>query len=109
MKIKEVCEDYIEFDNGNIISVRDSSQIYSYADNYADFNQLEELAFDVDFNENLTFEKCEYGFRFGNTPVNMFFIPCYSKQNGYYSSKIDVEYCDKVVISQVECDILLPY
>lgn len=38
MKIKEVCEDYIEFDNGNIISVRDSSQIYSYADNYADFN-----------------------------------------------------------------------
>ena len=40
-----------------------------------------------EFPVDLTFEKVDgSGFRFGGT--YMFFIPCYSDQNSYYSSNI---------------------
>ena len=81
MKIIEVNSEKIMFDNGSTISY-DSEE--DYAQNYADFKQLEELAYDIDFNETLYFEYVPCGFRFGNRGRIMFFIPCYSEQNGYY-------------------------
>lgn len=104
MRILKITEDFIEFDNGKRI------EFYHCCDcceiNYADFKQLEPLARDVDFSEPLVFESCTYGFRFGNPPVNMFFVPCYSEQNGYYSNELDIRYDDKEVIRGIECDMV---
>lgn len=101
MKIYEITEDAIIFDNGNEITYEHEQDCCE--NNYADFSQLEDLAKTVNFDENLTFEEIEgYGFRFGNPNGKMFFVPCYSDQNGYYSSDIDILYCGKKVIG-VKC------
>ena len=104
MRILNVTEYSIEFDNGKEITFEhypDCCEI-----NYADFEQLDSLARDVDFSEPLVFESCDYGFRFGNPPINMFFVPCYSIQNGYYSSLLDILYDDKRVIYCIECTVI---
>ena len=101
MRILKITEDSIEFDNGKDISFvhdQDCCEI-----NYADFEQLDSLAREVDFSEPIVFESCDYGFRFGNPPINMFFVPCYSIQNGYYSSLLDIWYDDKEVIHGLDC------
>ena len=43
-----------------------------------------------------------FGFRFGNNPQNMVFVPCYSEQSGYYSSDVDIYYNNKKVLN-VDC------
>ena len=102
MKIKEVTDLHIEFDNGNEITfahLRDCCET-----NYADFEQIETFAYGLDFDEDLMFEEVsDYGFRFGNLG-KMFFIPCYSEQNGYYSSDVDIYYNHKRVLN-VSCEI----
>lgn len=106
MKIQQVSEYSIEFDNGNNIScnhVQDCCE-----DNYADFTQIDEklVEYDYDFNENLEFEKIEdSGFRFGSNG-HWIFVPCYSEQNGYYSSNIDIYYNDKLVLESMSCEII---
>jgi hypothetical protein len=59
--------------------------------NYADFSQIDEEAYHYNFNEkSFRIETVEdAGFRFGDEK-RMFFVPCYSEQNGYYSSDIDI-------------------
>lgn len=47
---------------------------------------------DHDFDPNLQFEFiCEEGFTFGDKDVKLF-VPCYSDQNGYYSTDIEILY-----------------
>ena len=111
MRIVKITEYSIEFDNGKHISFDHDQECCEI--NYADFEQFDSLArdvdfiepLDVDFIEPLTFESCDYGFRFGNPPINMFFVPCYSIQNGYYSSELDIWYDGKEVIHGIECPI----
>ena len=88
MRIKETTEEHILFDNGDKIEF---SHFQCCCEcNYADFNQLEKIAFHADFETPLEFEKVEdSGFRFGNKG-KMFYVPCYSEQNGYYSSDVDI-------------------
>lgn len=90
MKIIEVADEYIKFDNGNSITYdheRDCCET-----NWADFEQLDDVARAHNFSENIIFEAVEEsGFRFGDKKA-MFFVPCYSDQNGYYSSSIDIYY-----------------
>lgn len=93
MKIKAVTDEYIEFTNGNKITYYHQHDCCE--DNYADFTQIEESAFSEAFKEPLVFEIVEdKGFRFGNYNYvsNMYFIPCYSIQNGYYSADLDIHY-----------------
>lgn len=97
MKIKKVTEDFIKFDNESEITFGHAQQCCEH--NYADFEQLEDLAKETEFKEPLDFEEAEYGFRFGNKPLKMFFVPCYSEQNGYYSSDVDIYYNGKEVIT----------
>lgn len=104
MKISKITEYEIEFDNGKKIIFDHDQECCEI--NYADFEQLDSLARDVDFSEPLVFESCDYGFRFGNPPVNMFFVPCYSIQNGYYSAELDIRYGGKEVIHGVECPVI---
>ena len=96
MKIIKVSDEFIEFDNGSMITFDHVQDCCEY--NYADFKQLEELAMDTNFNEPLEFESCNFGFRFGNKG-NMFFIPCYSEQNGYYSNDVDIYYNDELILT----------
>lgn len=102
MRIVKITEYSIEFDNGKSIEFNHYADCCE--DNYADFKQLDSLAREVDFNEPLVFESSLYGFRFGNPPINMFFVPCYSVQSGYYSNELDIWYDDKEVIHGLECE-----
>ena len=103
MKITEVTEDYILFDDDSRISYYHDQDCCE--DNYADFKSLEERAYKVDFKEPLEFEPTPYGFRFGNKPSLMFFIPCYSVQNGYYSPDLEILYKGQTVIESLECNL----
>jgi len=75
VKIKQICEDWIEFDNGNTITFDHDQDCCEH--NYADFSQLEEIAKEIEFDSELIFEAVEdSGFRFGSKNTPMFFVPC---------------------------------
>ena len=97
MRISDINEDHILFDNGNEIT------FCHYADccewNYADFAQLDDIARLHDFDTQLQFEAVDgSGFRFGDNQA-MFFVPCYSEQDGYYSSDVDIYYNGNAVLN----------
>lgn len=99
-KIIKTEDNYLEFDNGNYIDCYHCPACCEW--NYADFAQIDDIARETDFDtENMMFEKVDgAGFKFGNLG-KMFFVPCYSEQNGYYSFDLNVYYKDKLVL---ECD-----
>lgn len=97
MKITSITNNWIEFDNGKKITFDHDQDCCE--DNYADFNQLDTIGRSFDFQEPLYFEAVQdSGFRFGNKDA-MFFIPCYSYQNGYYTTQIDIYYNNVMVLS----------
>ena len=97
MRIKEITCEHILFDNGIKIIFNHEQDCCEY--NYADFEQLKDTGIEQEeFTEPLTFEKAgDYGFRFGNHG-KMYYVPCYSSQNGYYTTEIDI-YIIKQVLS----------
>lgn len=99
MKIKMVTENEIIFTNGKCIYY--SHEQDCCESNYADFGQLELSAYEVEFDEdNMVFEySWHYGFRFGSVNTPLFFVPCYSCQNGYYDSTVDIFYDGKRVLT----------
>ena len=108
MKIKEIDSEQILFDNGDILTYRHIQDCCEI--NYADFKQIDDIALKTDFDKPLTFQRNECGFRFGNLPQKMFFVPCYSEQNGYYSNKIEVIYSDsennsEYTIYDINCEV----
>ena len=71
--------------------------------NYADFEQLDDLAMHYTFKGRLQFEEVPgAGFRFGDSR-RMFFVPCYTIQNGYYSDDVDI-YLNDVRVLNVEAE-----
>ena len=99
MKIEKVTEDSILFDNGNTIDFDHRQDCCEH--NYADFSQLEDSALSTEFDEDLVFEAVnEAGFRFGNED-KMFFVPCYTEQNGYYSDDVDIYYNKQQVLNVI--------
>lgn len=96
MKIVSITDDFIEFDDGRRITYDHEQDCCEW--NYADFNQLDDLARDYDYDSELQFEECEYGFRFGDSG-RMFFVPCYSSQNGYYTRAVDIYFDSKCVLN----------
>lgn len=104
MKIKSIDEVAVVFDNGNKITFFHSADCCEW--NYADFPQIDDIARGWDFDENLDFEAVDgYGFRFGNLPNKMVFVPCYSDQNGYYSSDVDIYYKNEQVLN-LDCEMI---
>lgn len=92
MKIKEVTDEHILFDNGNHITCYHEPDCSEY--NYADFTWLTPNVYGYyhNFDENLQFEKIDNaGFIFKDDKVRIF-IPCYSVQNGYYSDDVEIRY-----------------
>ena len=97
MKIKKITKYEVEFDDGSIIDYDHCQDCCEY--NYADFTALEDTGIeDINFKLPLIFEETEDGFRFGN-PNNMFFVPCYSIQNGYYAFDVDIYYKGDCVLT----------
>lgn len=96
-KIKQVTYDMILFDDGSKITY--DHQRECCEENFADFEQIDDIAKNTDFDtNNMLFESVEgSGFRFGNKG-KMFFVPCYSDQNGYYTEHIDIYYNDDAVL-----------
>ena len=104
MKIKSIDDSAITFDNGMDITFDHVADCCEY--NYAAFKEVDDLAKNFEFSENLIFERVnDCGFRFGNNFQNMVFVPCYSNQNGYYSSDVDIYYNDKQVLN-ADCEII---
>lgn len=96
MKIKEITSEHIKFNNGEEITFFHRQDCCE--DNYADFEQLDDIARVAEFSTPLKFEKVDNtGFRFGNEG-RMFFVPCYSYQNGYYSSDLQIYYNNDLVV-----------
>ena len=107
MKIKDINSERILFDNGSTITFCYCRVCFE--NNYADFEQLEESALTYDFDEDLVFDAVDgVGFRFGNEDGMMFFVPCYSEQNGYYSSDVEINYNGKQVI-ELKCEKVIVY
>lgn len=95
MKIWKVTDEAIVFDNGKQITYDHWQDCCEY--NYADFSILtpDNVFYDYDFAENLDFEMIdELGFKFGSDG-HWIFIPCYSEQNGYYTTEIDIYFGGK--------------
>ena len=106
MKIKEVTDEHILFDNGNTITFEHDRDCCE--ENFADFMILKEnnVNYGFDFDDELTFEFIdEMGFRFGSEDsygvTHWIFIPCYSVQNGYYSNDINILYNGKQVLNGI--------
>ena len=88
-KIAEITEEHIKFTNGFVITYFHDQDWCEW--NYAQFDALDDIAKEATFVGNLDFEEVPgYGFKFGNKPCNMHFVPCYSEQNGYYSSDVEI-------------------
>ena len=97
MKIWKITEDGIYFDGGHRIEFDHDQDCCEQ--NYADFEQVDDIARAATFTHPLQFEAVDgFGFRFGNEN-NMHFVPCYSCQNGYYSSDIKIYYDGEEVLS----------
>lgn len=83
MKVINI-EDKITFNDGT--TIRDYHEQECYESVYADFTALEDTSiFELDF-DRIEVEHVEgSGFR-----LNGFFIPCYNRQNGFYSSYLSL-------------------
>lgn len=97
MRITNVTDDEIEFNDGEYYITWSHDQDCCER-TYADFLQLDDLAIGYEFKGELFFEKVFGGFRFGDSRF-MFFVPCYSCQNGYYSSDVDIYFCNEHVLT----------
>lgn len=102
MRIKEINEEGILFDNGyKLIAYHEQDCCENV---YADFEILKTYNVstrtgksikiqEIDFNENL--EELiqgikEQGFNMVSKIEERFFVPCYNEQNGYYSNNLEL-------------------
>lgn len=103
MRISKVIDEAIYFDNGNSITYDHEQDCCE--NNYADFLTAvtpENIYYNHDFDEELKFYKVDgAGFVFGDKEAKIF-VPCYSDQNGFYSSDIDIIYYKKVLNLEAE-------
>lgn len=99
VKIKEVRMESILFDDDSILEYDHLQDCCER--NFADFEQVDDLALEQTFTLPLDFEYTSNGFMFGNKPNKMFFIPCYSEQNGYYSPTVDIYFHGEKVLAGI--------
>jgi hypothetical protein len=101
IKIVHTEEELLKFSDGSEIRSQHYADCCEY--NYADFSQIDDIAKEWEFEHPIIFERCEYGFRFGNKN-KMVFVPCYSNQSGYYSYSVDIYYNGDAVLKDVDCE-----
>ena len=107
-KISEITDEAIIFSDHSSITFDHDQDCCE--NNYAAFDALDDLARNYTFRGKIRFEAVdESGFRFGDAR-RMFFVPCYSSQNGYYSSDIQIYFNEngktrKVLDFEAELDL----
>lgn len=107
MKIKEIKEDRIIFDNGNILEgIHEQDCCESV---YADFENMQVMtkiasnyinSDELDFDEDLLkhiIKIPNVGFFIEDKNGIRLFVSCYNSQNGYYSSDLELCYTQSVV------------
>lgn len=94
--ITNIDDEAITFSDGRKITYWHEQDCCEW--NYADFEQLDDIARNYIFELPLKFQRARHGFRFGDSR-RMFFVPCYSEQNGYYTYAINIKYDD--------CDVVM--
>lgn len=114
MKIKEIKENGIIFDNGNYLMYYHEQDCCEHVG--ADFENIQVLtkltsnslnSNELDFDENLEnyIKKVEgIGFLIEDKNGIKLFVSCYNRQNGYYSSNLELHY-GKVNTISVTIDI----
>ena len=102
MKIKEILEEKINFDNGFELRYYHDQDCCENV--YADFKILKTYNLstktgktinihDIDFNEDLETlieGVAEAGFNMKSKIGEAFFVPCYNVQNGYYNDNLEL-------------------
>ena len=103
-KIVYTKDNLLVFDDGTNITCDHYNDCCEY--NYAKFDDIDDICRGTNFDtSNLTIEIVEgAGFRFGNLPAKMFFVPCYSEQNGYYSHDLSIFINNEVKGTLEECE-----
>lgn len=101
IKISRICWNRLVFSDGVDICSFQAPEDYGY--HYAAFTSIDDIAKEWEFEHPIIFEKCDWGFRFGNKD-KMVFVPCYSEQNGYYSYSVDIYYNGDLVLKGVDCE-----
>jgi hypothetical protein len=85
MKVKEITGEHILFDDGTEVTQYHNQDCCENV--YADFEQLKTTPIDwEDFKEIKLVKVPDTGIRI----VGGYLIPCYNKQNGYYSSDLEL-------------------
>lgn len=94
MKVIYLDAEGIGFDDGSTLFCKHEQDCCE--DVYADFSSLQDEAGFMDADFQLTKDCIECvsgsGFRIKDTKGNAYFVPCYSKQNGYYSNNLTLIY-----------------
>lgn len=101
-RISEIAIEEIIFTDGGKITFDHVPNCCEY--NYADFEQLDDLARNYTFEGEMKFYSVEGGFTFGDSR-RQFFVPCYSDQNGYYTQDIDI-YWNGVCVLSLEAELV---
>ena len=103
-KIVYADDNELRFDDGTTITCDHEQDCCEY--NYAKFDDIDDVCRTTDFDTSaLVIETVDgSGFRFGNLPSKMFFVPCYSEQNGYYTDEL-VVYINNEVQGVLYCGV----
>ena len=102
MKIKQIDEDEIIFDNNYKLKCYHKQDCCENV--YADFEMLKNYNVSVKTGKNIKIKEIEFvetlellidgvpgaGFNIISIIGEKFFIPCYNEQNGYYSSNLEL-------------------
>lgn len=102
MKIKQINEDEIVFDNNYKLKYYHEQDCCESV--YADFEMLKNYNVSVKTGKNINIKEIEFvetlellidgvpeaGFNIISITGEKFFIPCYNEQNGYYSSDLEL-------------------
>ena len=102
MKIKEIKEGKIIFDNGYILESYHDQDCCEYV--YADFDILETYNVSIKTGKNIKIKEIDFreklseliegiegmGFNIISKIGEKFFVPCYNEQNGYYSNELEL-------------------
>lgn len=109
MKIIKITDEEILFDNGCKLTYYHDQDCCE--DNYADFTQLEDTGIEneeFEFNTKMFEFKDEEGFRLVAQSGNKYFVPCYSCQNGWYSSGLDIIFTNGIgkYMVGIDCKVI---
>lgn len=102
MKIKQIDEDEIVFDNNYELRYYHEQDCCESV--YADFEMLKNYNVSVKTGKNINIKEIEFaetleslvegvpqaGFNIISITGEKFFVPCYNEQNGYYSSDLEL-------------------